>query len=52
MTRSHVPFDLEFLIGQLRYLFQSRILTAILFILPILEIRFDHTYNSVLNDIN
>ena len=45
-------FDLEFLIGQLRYLFQSRTLRAILFILPILEIRFDHTYNSVLDDIN
>lgn len=51
-TRSHVHFDLEFLIGQLRYLFQSRTLGAILSILPILEIRFDHTYNSVLDDIN
>lgn len=52
MTKSHVPFDLEFLIGRLRHLFRSRNLTAILPILPILEIRFDHTYNSVLDDIN
>lgn len=51
-TRSHVFFDLEFLIKQFEYFFQSRTLTAILFILLIFEIRFDHTYNFVLNDIN
>ncbi len=52
ITILHLSFDLVFLIGQFRYLFRSRNFTAILFILPILEIRFDYTYRSVLNNIN
>lgn len=47
-----MSFDLEFLIGQLRHLFQSRPFKAIILILPILANRFDHTYNSILDDIN
>ena len=52
ITILYLFFDLAFFIGQLRYLFRSRNFTAILFILPILEICFDYTYRFVLNNIN
>lgn len=52
MPVSRLPFELEIITGPLRRVFQTRTLKATLPILPILAIRFDLTFHSILDVID